>query len=134
MTKNKLKLAKPTKKQIETWVEALRSGEYKQTTGALQDNSGYCCLGVACRVFIPKDDLVLDKWGVMDGGMPKDDQQNAPEWLNDINDDFKKQTGKELVTLNDSDDFTFDMIADMLELVYIHKILEEKSTKKVGKR
>lgn len=34
------------------WVEALRSGQYAQTTSTLRDGSGdwvgYCCLGVAC--------------------------------------------------------------------------------------
>jgi hypothetical protein len=30
------------------WVEALRSGRYKQATGALKKEDGYCCLGVAC--------------------------------------------------------------------------------------
>lgn len=34
------------------WVEALRSGKYKQTTCALEDHQGSCCLGVACRVAI----------------------------------------------------------------------------------
>lgn len=33
------------------WVEALRSGKYQQTTGALHDNTGgFCCLGVACDI------------------------------------------------------------------------------------
>lgn len=38
-----------TPEQIETnrrWVEALRSGKYSQTCGALRDAEGYCCLGV----------------------------------------------------------------------------------------
>ena len=30
------------------WVKALRSGRYKQTEAMLQDNKGYCCLGVLC--------------------------------------------------------------------------------------
>jgi hypothetical protein len=30
------------------WVEALRSGEYKQTQKRLRDKVGYCCLGVLC--------------------------------------------------------------------------------------
>lgn len=34
------------------WVAALRSGEYKQTQGRLQENDCYCCLGVACDLFI----------------------------------------------------------------------------------
>ncbi len=36
---------------VELWVKALRSGEYKQTTGLLSDGNGYCCLGVACAVY-----------------------------------------------------------------------------------
>jgi hypothetical protein len=34
------------------WVAALRSGKYDQTTGALRDGVGYCCLGVLCEVAI----------------------------------------------------------------------------------
>lgn len=37
------------------WIKALRSGEYKQTTGALRDNEGFCCLGVLCD--ITKDEV-----------------------------------------------------------------------------
>lgn len=34
------------------WVEALRSGEYKQGSGVLFDTyaGSYCCLGVLCKV------------------------------------------------------------------------------------
>ena len=28
------------------WIKALTSGEYKQTSGALRDKNGFCCLGV----------------------------------------------------------------------------------------
>lgn len=39
---------------ITKWIEALTSGEYKQTKGALEiredAGSSYCCLGVACVV------------------------------------------------------------------------------------
>lgn len=35
------------------WVEALRSGAYKQGVGRLRDKAdGYCCLGVACDLYI----------------------------------------------------------------------------------
>ena len=41
------------KENVRKWVDALRSGEYAQTTGVLfrdsgDDEAGYCCLGVAC--------------------------------------------------------------------------------------
>lgn len=32
------------------WVEALRSGQYKQGQGCLKQNDAYCCLGVLCEL------------------------------------------------------------------------------------
>lgn len=32
------------------WLEALRSGQYTQDTGALFTGRGHCCLGVLCEV------------------------------------------------------------------------------------
>ena len=32
------------------WVAALRSGDYQQGTGNLDDMGKFCCLGVACRL------------------------------------------------------------------------------------
>lgn len=52
------------------WVEALKSGEFKQTTGALHivdvledgsQDSGYCCLGVACELFDRENPGVVDR-------------------------------------------------------------------------
>ena len=42
---------------VRLWVDALRSGKYEQTTGALHKifingGSGYCCMGVACEIAI----------------------------------------------------------------------------------
>jgi hypothetical protein len=34
------------------WVDALRSGKYRQTRSALNDNGGYCCLGVLCELAV----------------------------------------------------------------------------------
>ncbi len=40
------------------WVKALRSGKYKQGTGSLHSsNNNYCCLGVACQVMYPKQEI-----------------------------------------------------------------------------
>jgi hypothetical protein len=54
------------------WLNALRSGEYKQGIGALRkatedengkyDDKEYCCLGVLCDILEPK------KWKVSDNG------------------------------------------------------------------
>jgi hypothetical protein len=40
------------------WVKALRSGDFPQTRHALRNESGYCCLGVACDIF--SEELGLD--------------------------------------------------------------------------
>ena len=32
------------------WLEALRSGRYRQTSLMLRDKVGFCCLGVACDI------------------------------------------------------------------------------------
>lgn len=32
------------------WLEALRSGEYKQGQSALRENDRFCCLGVLCNL------------------------------------------------------------------------------------
>lgn len=32
------------------WLEALRSGKFKQGNGALCNEGGYCCLGVLCEI------------------------------------------------------------------------------------
>ena len=112
---------KPTKPQIRKWCEALRSGKYSQTTGKLQDEKGYCCLGVACDVFIPKEKQDL-KHVFLSGEFPLD-QFSSPIWLTFVNVSFSKQTHASLSELNDDHDLTFDEIADCLEAVYIHEVL-----------
>lgn len=32
------------------WVEALRSGDYEQTSGQLRNDVYFCCLGVLCEI------------------------------------------------------------------------------------
>jgi hypothetical protein len=36
--------------RIERLCDALESGEFNQTTGALRNSYGYCCMGVACEI------------------------------------------------------------------------------------
>lgn len=49
---------KPEVKQ--QWIEALLSGDYKQTKQALQNEEGYCCLGVLCDIYSKEHSL---DWG-----------------------------------------------------------------------
>jgi hypothetical protein len=113
------------KRQLKKWIAALDSGQYSQSGGVLHNHLGYCCLGVGCRVLIP-DELLRFTSGstrFIAGALP-DSQPNAPEWLNGINDDFRDKTGRTLSPLNDSGGFSFSELATLLELVYIHKILD----------
>jgi hypothetical protein len=42
------------------WIEKLRSGEYPQTKNHLQDEKGFCCLGVLCEIAV--EDGVIQSW------------------------------------------------------------------------
>ena len=108
-------------KQGIAWIKALRSGKFKQTTGTLQDRNGYCCLGVACEVVIPKGKKKRAYYNSkhLAGGEPtKDDQPNAPLWLQNINDHkLKKGSIKNYLScFNDYHEYSFKEIADILEL------------------
>jgi len=44
-----------TKQQLRVrkmWIDALRSGEYKQITGKLKSKEGFCCLGVLTDLYV----------------------------------------------------------------------------------
>ncbi len=112
--------------QMRAWIKALRSGEYKQTTSRLQKGDSFCCLGVACDIFIPKYKQQLGLGGELKGISPSD--QDAPKWLKEINTDFEKRTDiksnngfAEIMGLNDSLGYNFNRIADQLEKVYLDK-------------
>jgi hypothetical protein len=74
------------------WLKALESGEFKQTTGWLQDGDSYCCLGVACRVSGIKHRI---------RGCTLDAHPGVQTWLG-LRDCFGSPTvGQPLVNLND---------------------------------
>ena len=103
------------------WLAALRSGEYRQGEGQLRsEDGGYCCLGVLCDVIDPEG------WGRDDGEW---------EWENHLSmltaeicelmgltDDGYFSTAVEgrhsLVALNDSGEYSFGRIADIIEEKY----------------
>jgi hypothetical protein len=99
------------------WVDALRSGNYKQTRGVLRGlaSQGFCCLGVACDV------SGITKWiyGTYDGAAA-----NLPpsvvEWLGVEKDgrfytEIPENKARNLVTLNDAFGYDFNKIADLIE-------------------
>ena len=99
------------------WVDALRSGEYQQTTETLQDEKGYCCLGVACAV--AKDQgievHITAHSGLISGG-ELSDQCAVWNWLGLQNSTgYISLNAGELTELNDSKGYTFPELADFIE-------------------
>lgn len=99
----------------QAWIEALRSGEYKQGTGCLREDDRYCCLGVLVDLHIKKHDLEWEKLGEdyhFDGSAA-----TLPavvlEWAG-LHIDNPTVNGLALATWNDSGE-SFQWIADLIE-------------------
>lgn len=108
-------LTQQDRKEIKHWTTALRSGEYKQGRCKLQTSEGYCCLGVACVLFTPKDKLEMDG-GMISGGLAKN-QPHGKRWLNEIDDVVGEVLGERVVILNDYRRYTFTEIADVIDFI-----------------
>jgi hypothetical protein len=108
------------------WVAALRSGEYKQTTGQLKKTEGHCCLGVLCELHL-KEHPESKGFHYPDGLEGVVVYGNSPGMLADevrrwagLDDDGKvmfEGSKKDLWTLNDSPSLNpgFSGIADLIE-------------------
>ena len=112
------------KENRKKWIEALRSGEYKQTSAALVDPYGYCCLGVACNI------SGLGHWEQREGNhfqhykcVTNNDYVDyaygdlplkVMHWLglDSLVGDYEDS---DLITNNDVDDLSFEQIADIIE-------------------
>ena len=105
------------------WVEALRSGEYEQGRKVLCMKNEFCCLGVACDLFVKSrpnvirvkvDDDGITTYGHSRFYMPK----SVQEWLGLNSDTGKFFPGDAgtvyLSNLNDGG-ITFAEIADIIE-------------------
>jgi hypothetical protein len=106
-------------KNIKKWVEALRSGEYRQTRGKLRTsktNGGYCCLGVLCDVF--QKETGVGEWKnsppYQENMKFLNQAENPPikvrKWVG-LN--YKEM--KKLIALNDGSHYNFAKIADYIE-------------------
>lgn len=100
------------------WVEALRSGKYKQDKGFLQTQEGYCCLGVACMLYEKQTSERFSRGGeIIRGGRLDGEFAKVREWLQ-----LKESHGgycicnirQSLANLNDAGE-TFEEIADIIE-------------------
>ncbi len=110
--------------KLKTWLKALRSGKYTQCKNNLTDGTSYCCMGVLCM--ITPGYVTEGQWFKLDGVSyaitPKQDT------LRDLG--FRSMIGTlpapleascaamsaVLGTLNDKHGYTFEQIADWVEL------------------
>lgn len=100
------------KKEIaDKWIQALRSGEYRQAPGHLKDSDGYCCLGVLCEI------SGLDTFSVHNTylGQTASLPDEVREWggLHSNNGTIQEHSAN-LAALNDSG-YPFAWIADIIE-------------------
>lgn len=100
------------------WVAALRSGKYQQATGWLRSDAGFCCLGVACDIFLRERGLF---WDEAEGFHSEDDQilpGNVMKWLGLAHDQgrYGPPTENSMLTVdNDEKDKSFSQIAEIIE-------------------
>lgn len=90
----------------EKWIDALRSGEYSQTSRSLRDKNGYCCLGVLARVCGYSENELRGKEFLYSKNFP-----NVPEILQGL---YSKTYVFELSNMNDTG-YSFTEIADWIE-------------------
>lgn len=98
------------------WIKALRSGDYAQTTGMLNDtyDKAYCCLGVLCIVAGEE----FDKGGYIHYKLPsgEEDREGSalPKCLKTKWEITNVDEAK-LVDMNDQEGCSFSAIADWIE-------------------
>lgn len=116
-------------KNAKLWVEALRSGKFKQTTGRLAAKGHkFCCLGVACEVAIAngvkvkKEKPESDDGDIMYDGSDDVLPVSVQKWLGlkNIAGTFAHQLEEfpnmfSLIDMNDTGHMKFKEIADVIE-------------------
>lgn len=111
------------------WIEDLRSGNYVQGTGSLQEDGTFCCLGVLCDQYakeknvpwVKRDEYRLySKLGLLQDGVVEAAllPENVKRWagLEDFNPViiYSGETST-LASLNDKYILTFLEIANIIE-------------------
>lgn len=101
------------KEIIRWWIKALRSGEYKQTMGALRQEDKFCCLGVLC------DLGTAGRWdyGFYKSALGGDSSVQLPASVREFV-GIESEDMRALITMND-DSRSFSQIADYLERKYL---------------
>lgn len=112
------------------WIQALRSGEYTQTTGVLSNQDRHCCLGVACDLAVQAEvtEVRPAVGGVFEYG-PEGGRCSAflpvpvSDWLGISPKQYDRsspavahaKSDMSLTFMNDKQRLTFGEIADVIE-------------------
>lgn len=126
-----------TPKNIQLWVDALRSGNYEQGQQVLQASGRYCCLGVACKVAQDNgvDVCTSDEGRLLGNTLAS--QRPTQHWLglrNNLgelpgNASFEPDNENltSLITLNDDRALSFEEIADRIETHWQDLVVTEEN-------
>lgn len=108
-----------------TWLDALRSGKYKQGTTYLKVDDCYCCLGVACELtgYPSEEELGYTSWEELGGNnrlistMSKNIMNYYGFAFADglFKNAYTYKDHNSLANLNDTERMTFNEIADFVE-------------------
>lgn len=112
-----IKLPANTKR---AWVKALRSGEFKQTTGSLMKTlsgivgggTAYCCLGVLCRTMRVPVSIIGDHCTIVGNGILSEESRVEQCLNQEFNDEPLENY---LTDLNDHKNRSFKQIASWIE-------------------
>ena len=97
------------------WVAALRSGEYKQIRGQLVDDTGFCCLGVACEVYMRYHPLKVKVEGFyFYAGESMELPSIVMKWLG-LRTPAGSYGGNTSITFDNDGGKTFDEIANIID-------------------
>lgn len=104
------------------WVDALRSGDYKQGTGALRSKDDeFCCLGVLMDLAVKAGVLEeprlygLDEAYYYEGYAASDLHSKVMEWAGINRSGYIKGANISLIELNDAYRLSFEHIAIVIE-------------------
>ena len=98
------------------WIEALRSGKYKQADGRLHDGKKFCCLGVLYDVEFDGDWILIDDadaWSVLSDYMIEDNSSHLSDTFRE-GCGISEDTQSTLITMNDEGK-SFEAIATWIE-------------------
>jgi hypothetical protein len=121
------KLTEEQKLNIKSWIEALRSGKYKQGEGWLKSNDRFCCLGVCSSIDekVKEDEVIGFSYPINADASNFCTQYPDEDWFkNRFGFAYKQPVifgGQDLICLNDNR-HSFSIIANVIEACFINRV------------